>query len=322
MAAVIFLIGVVAVVGGAELVVRGGAKIAARLGISPLVIGLTVVAIGTSAPELAVGIDAALQGNGALAVGNIAGTNTFNLLFILGLMALIKPLTLSPQTLRFDLPFMVAAAVLLLVMGLDGAISTAEAVVLIAGALLFIVLTIRNARRQSAAVREEFEHEYGRRESQHPRRDLVVNSLFLFGGLAVIVFGADLLVDGAVELAQNFGVSDAFIGLTVVAIGTSAPEIVTAIVATIRNERDLAVGNLLGSSVFNILLILGVTGVVDVTDIPVPQELAFIDLPVMVAVTLLCIPVFLSHKLVSRFEGTIFVAAYVGYFIYLIAART
>ncbi|MBX3196468.1 MAG: calcium/sodium antiporter [Microbacteriaceae bacterium] len=322
MAVLIFLIGAVAVVGGAELVVRGGARIAARLGISPLIIGLTVVAIGTSAPELAVGIDAALQGNGALAVGNIAGTNTFNLLFILGLMALIRPLPLATQTLRFDLPFMIGAALLLFLMGIDGWLSTFEGILLIAGAVLFTLLTIRNARRQSQEVQAEFDEEYGVKVSRHPRAEFVLNAFFLLAGLAVIVIGADWLVDGAVEIAQLLGVSDAFIGLTVVAIGTSAPEIVTAIVATIRNERDLAVGNLLGSSVFNILLILGVTSVVPEGDIPVTPELAFIDIPVMVGATLLCIPVFLSQKLISRIEGALFLAAYAVYFGYLILLRT
>lgn len=322
MAGLIFAIGVVAVVGGAELVVRGGARIAAHLGISPLIIGLTVVAIGTSAPELAVGIDAALQGNGALAVGNIAGTNVFNLLVILGLMAVIKPLKLTGQTIRFDLPFMIGAALLLLLMGFDGALSTLEGIVLIAGAVLFMVLTLRNARRESQEVRAEFDHEYGDRATSHPRLTFALNAFFLFAGLVIVVIGADWLVDGAVELARDFGVSEAFIGLTVVAIGTSAPEIVTAIVATIRDERDLAVGNLLGSSVFNILLILGVTSVVPVGDIPVPPELAFIDLPIMVLATLLCIPVFLSHRLVSRLEGALFLTCYAAYFGYLILLRT
>lgn len=322
MAAVTFLVGVVAVVGGAELVVRGGARIAARLGISPLVIGLTVVAIGTSAPELAVGIDAALQGNGALAVGNIAGTNTFNLLFILGLMALIRPLAITSQTIRFDLPFMIAAALLLVLMGFDGALSTIEGIVLITCATLFILLTVWNARRQSQAVRAEFEQEYGLRTSTRPRLEFALHAAFLIAGIVIIVVGADWLVDGAVDIARALGVSEAFIGLTVVAIGTSSPEIVTAIIATIRNERDLAVGNLLGSSVFNILLILGVTSVVPEGDIPVPPELAFIDMPIMLLATLACIPVFLSHRMISRLEGGLFLAGYVAYFTYLITMRT
>ncbi|WP_173921420.1 calcium/sodium antiporter [Agromyces sp. Marseille-P2726] len=322
MAALVFIVGVVAVIGGAELVVRGGAQLAARLGISPLIIGLTIVAIGTSFPELAVGIDAALQGNGALAVGNIAGTNTFNLLFILGLVAVIRPLPLGSQTIRFDLPFIIGAAFVLFLMGLDGWLTTLEGVILIAGAVLFTVLTVRNARRESVAVRAEFDEEYAVRLTKHPTRQLLVNAVMLLVGLVIIGFGADWLVDGAVELARLFGVSDAFIGLTIVAIGTSAPEIVTAIVATLRNERDIAVGNLIGSSVYNILLILGVTSVVPIGDIPVPPELAFVDIPVMVAATLACMPVFISHRRVSRLEGAIFVSAYLAYFAYLVISRT
>ena len=322
MAVAVFLVGVVAVVGGAELVVRGGARIAARLGISPLIIGLTVVAVGTSAPELAVGIDAALTGNGELAVGNIAGTNTFNLLFILGLMALLRPLPITRQTIRFDLPFMIGAALLLVLMGFDGAIGTFEGIVLVAGAVLFTTLTIRNARRQSQEVREGFEQEYGRRPGgRRPRLEFGLDMLSLVTGLAVIVVGADWLVDGAVDIARFLGVSEAFIGLTVVAIGTSAPEIVTAIVATIRDERDLAVGNLLGSSVYNILFILGATAVVPGGDLPVPPELAFIDMPVMLLATLACVPVFLSHRIVSRLEGALFLAGYAAYFAYLITVR-
>jgi len=321
-AALLFLVGVAAVVGGAELVVRGGARLAARLGIPPLIIGLTVVAIGTSFPELAVGIDAALQGNGALAVGNIAGTNTFNLLFILGLVAVIRPLPLDSQTIRFDLPFIIASAFVLFLMGIDGWITTLEGVVLIAGAVVFTGLTVRNARRESVAVRAEFDGEYAPRVSTHPTRQVVVNAAMLLAGLAVIAVGADWLVDGAVELARLFGVTDAFIGLTVVAIGTSAPEIVTAIVATLRNERDIAVGNLIGSSVYNILLILGVTSVIPAGDIPVPPELAFVDIPVMLAATIACIPVFITNRLVTRLEGAIFVSAYVAYFTYLLIAQT
>ncbi len=321
-AALLFLVGLATVVAGAEFVVRGGAKLAARLGVSPLIIGLTVVAIGTSAPELAIGIDAALQGNGALAVGNIAGTNTFNLLFILGLVAVMRPLPLDAQTIRFNLPAFILSAGALFLMGLDGRLTTLEGVILIAGAIVFTLLTVRIARRESQAVRAEFAQEYGERLSPHPVRQMVINSVILVAGIVIIGFGADWLVDGAVELARIFGVSDAFIGLTVVAIGTSAPEIVTAIVATIRNERDIAVGNLIGSSVYNILLILGVTSVVPSGDIPVPPELAFVDLPVMLGATLLCIPVFVTRRMVSRLEGLLFVGSYVVYLSYLITVRT
>ena len=318
----LFLIGIVAVVAGAELVVRGGAKLAARLGISPLVIGLTVVAVGTSTPELAVGIDAALQGNGALAVGNIAGTSTFNILFILGLVALMKPLAIRSQTLRFDLPFMIVAALALFLMGIDGWLSTFEGIILLIGAIAFTFLTVRIARRESLAMREEFAREYGDVPAAHSKRSIALESAMLLVGLVVIVFGADWLVDGAVDLARMLGVTEGFIGLTVVAIGTSAPEIVTAIVATLRNERDIAVGNLLGSSVYNILLILGVTSIVPIGDIPVTPELAFIDIPVMVLATLACIPVFLSNRTFSRIEGGIFVGAYVVYLSYLLLTRT
>lgn len=313
--------GIAVLVLGAELLVRGGTRLAARLRVSPMVIGLTVVSLGTSTPELAVGIEAAVQGAGSLAVGNIAGTNTFNILFILGLSALIDPLALRSQTVRLDLPTMMAAALALLVLAWDGNLSRADGALLLAGGSAYTAVILRAARRESQAVRAEYAGEYGGPAADRGARDLLAGLAALLGGIAIIVVGADWLVAGASALARMLGVSDALIGLTVVAIGTSSPELATTVVATVRKSRDIAVGNLLGSSVYNILFVLGATCLVPSSGVAVERALVRVDIPVMAAVTLLCVPVFVSGRRVTRVEGALFVAAYVAYLAYLLLTR-
>ena len=316
------LAGLAALVAGAELVVRSGARSAALLGVSPIVIGLTIVAVGTSAPELGVGIQAVLAGSGSLAVGNIAGTNTVNILLILGLSALLHPLKLSVQTVRFGLPVMIVAAIALTQMAWDGLLTRTEGALLVTAALLYTLVIVGVAAgRESRAVRAEYAKEYRTRGGRGSRAVLWALTVLLVG-IAIIVVGADWLVDGAVELAQTLGVSDAFIGLTIVAIGTSAPELVTTVVSTLRQERDIAVGNLLGSSVYNIAFILGVACLVAPSGIPVATELVRVDIPVMTLVTLVCVPVFISGHRVNRLEGGLFVAAYFAYLSYLVLTRT
>lgn len=313
-------VGLAALVVGAELLVRGGARLAARLGIPPVIIGLTVVSIGTSTPELAVGVDAARQGAGSLAVGAVAGTNIVNLLLILGLSAAIRPLALRAQTFRFDLPAMVVAAVVLVAMAQDRELSTADGAVLLAMAVGYTAVIVVLGARESAAIRAEFEAEYAAPPRLDALREVTVEVVALLGGIAVVALGADWLVDGAATTARDLGVSEAVIGLTIVGIGTSAPELVTTVVSTVRGERDIAIGNLIGSSVYNIALILGVSAVV--APIAVNDTLVRVDLPLMAAAVLLCVPVFVSGRVVSRREGVVFVAAYVGYLTYLLVART
>lgn len=320
----IVLAGLAALVVGAELLVRGGTHLAARLGVSPMVIGVTVVSLGTSAPELAIGIDAAATGNGSLALGNIAGTNTLNLLLILGIAALIRPLTLRSHAIRLDLPAMVAAAVILLLLALDGAVSRADGVVLVILGVVYTAVVVAAARRESRAIRAEFAREFGERPvpPEGARARAIRAAVALVAGIGIIVLGADWLVDGAVELATGFGVPVSVIGLTIVAIGTSAPELATAIVATIRRERDIAVGNLLGSSVYNILIVFGIAALVPDGGIDVDRDLVAVDLPVMVAATIACIPVFLTGRRMQRIEGGVFVAAYLVYLSSLLLLRT
>lgn len=315
-------LGIVALIAGAELIVRGGVQVAARLGVPPIVIGLTIVAIGTSTPELAVGVKAALGGAGSLAVGNIAGTNIVNILLILGGSALIAPLALDTQTIRFDLPIMTVVALTLLAMAWDGALTRTEGAVLLAAACAYTVAIVVAAGRESRSTKAQFAREYEAPRHQRPADDTLRGAAALLAGIVVIVLGSDWLVDGAVAFAQAAGVSDAFIGLTIVAIGTSTPELATTLVGTLRNNRDIAIGNLLGSSIYNILLILGVTTLAPSMPLQIEPDLARIDIPVMTAVALACIPVFRSGQHISRTEGALFVGAYLVYVLYLVVTRT
>ncbi|MHA7221217.1 calcium/sodium antiporter [Arthrobacter sp. RHLT1-20] len=317
----LIVVGLAALIAGAELVLRAGTRLAARLGVSPLVIGLTVVSISTSTPELAVGVDAVWVGAGDLAVGNIAGTNLVNLLLILGLSALLRPLTLHGQILRFDLPMMALAAISVLLMTLDRTLSRTDGVLLVAIALIYTAVILRVSRQESASVRAEYEAEYAPPPRPSPKGRLV-DTVLLVAGIAVVVVGAHGLVGGSVDLAHQLGVSDALIGLTIVSIGTSAPELVTTLIATARNERDVAIGNLIGSSVYNIALILGVTTLTAPDGITVSEQLVQVDLPLMTAAVLLCIPVFLSGRRVHRFEGGLFVVLDLGYLVWLLMTRT
>ena len=316
------ILGFAALIAGAEILISAGTRLASFLGVPPILIGLTVVSVGTSVPELAVGIDAARLGSGSLAVGNIAGTNTFNILFILGLSALLAPLALELRSIRIDLPMMVAAAAAMQVMAWDGRLTAVEGTLLVVAAVAYTLVIVRSVQSESRAVVAEFAGAFEQAPPRHPILDILYQSTLLLGGIAIVVIGADWLVKGAIELARQLHVSEAFIGLTVVAIGTSAPELVTTIVSTIRDQRDIAIGNLLGSSIYNILFILGATLMVSPGGIAVEPALIYVDIPVMTAVALVCIPVFMSGARISRLEGGVFVAAYIAYFMYLIIART
>jgi cation:H+ antiporter len=321
--AILFLGGLVVILLGAEILVRSAAAVAAMLGVSPIVIGLTIVSVGTSAPELAVGVTAVAEGNGALAVGNIAGTNTLNILFILGLSAAIRALPIRMQTLKLDVPVMIGAAVALILMSLDGVLTPTEGALLLLAALLYTALIVRESRRESAAMKKEFREEFGVGPAAGRKRvRFAWHAVLLAGGMALTVLGADLLVAGAVNIARASGVSDAFIGLTIVAIGTSAPELATTLVGTLKNDRDVAIGNLIGSSVYNILVILGVTMLAAPNGIEIEPDLLWIDLPLAAVAAAVCLPVFMSGGRVSRIEGAIFVAAYVTYLTALVTLRS
>lgn len=322
------LTGLAALIAGAELLTRGGTRLAARLGIRPVLIGLTVVALGTSMPELAVGLWSAADGDGSLAVGNIVGANIMNMLLTLGLSALLLPLAIQMQSLRFDLPMMTGAALVLLVMAWDLRLSRSEGLVMLIMGATYLTVLVQTSRHESRAVQAEFEAEYGAEAlagtlpEARGRYALLNDLMWLLGGIAIVVIGAEWLVEGASGIARQFGVPEAVIGLTIVALGTSSPELATTVVSTLRQERDIAIGNLLGSCVLNILVILGITVFSVPSGLSIDSQLLRVDIPVMVLAALVCIPVFVSGRRVGRLEGLALLIGYLSYMAYLLVVRT
>ncbi len=314
-----FVLGLVALVAGAELLVRGASKLALSFGISPLVVGLTVVAFGTSAPEMAVSVQAALSGQVDIALGNVVGSNIFNVLFILGLSALIIPLLVARQLIRQEVPIMIGASLLLFALAWDGTISRYDAALMFGLLLAYTVFLIQQSRRESKALAAESTTETASGKSGWDNH-WGAQVLLIAAGLALLVLGADWLVTAAITFAKQLGVSELVIGLTIVAAGTSMPEVATSIVAALRGERDIAVGNVVGSNTFNILCVLGLSGMVAPEGLPVAQSLLSFDLPVMIAVALACLPVFFTGNLIARWEGGVFLAYYAAYTTYLLLA--
>ena len=297
---------------GAEWLVGGAARLAAGAGISPLIIGLTVVAFGTSAPELAVSVGSVLSGRADLAFGNVVGSNISNVLLILGASAIVTPLVVAAPLIRLEVPLMIGASVLVLVLGLDGVLGQADGVLLAAGALAYCLFQVRQSRREATDVKQEFAREFG---DTATRPWLEVGRVV--AGCALLVVGSGWLVGGAVGMARGLGVSELVIGLTIVAAGTSLPELATSVLAAVRGERDIAVGNVVGSNIFNLLLVLGTSAAIAPGGVAIsPASLRF-DLPVMIAVTLACLPVFASGHLIARWEGALFLSYYGAYLLYL-----
>lgn len=318
---VALVVGVAGLLVGAELLVRGAARLAARTGLSSVVIGLTVVSFGTSAPELAVSAQAALGGNGDLAVGNVVGSNVANVLLILGTSAVVGGgLLVAQRIVRLDVPLMVGASVLVMVLAADGRIERWGGVVLLACLLAYVIWTVAVARREPDAVTEEYDEALD--PASLAAAPLWSDLVMLVGGLAVLVAGSDRLVAGATDLATSLGASDLVIGLTVVAVGTSLPELATSVLAALRGERDIAVGNAVGSNLFNLLGVLGATAVLAEGGLAVSQAARTFDLPVMTAVAVACLPVFFNGYVLKRWEGAVFVAYYVAYVAYLVLDAT
>lgn len=312
--------GLVGLSAGAEFLVRGAARLAATAGLSPLVIGLTVVAYGTSAPELAVSITAAIEGRVDLAVGNVVGSNIFNVLLILGLSALCMPLVVSAQVVRFDVPIMVGVSLLFWALALDGRLGRMDGLILVAGAVAYTGFLLRLSRREPAAVQEQYARRLDRPPSPGRASRLVVDLVLCGVGLGLLVVGTRWFVGGAVALARAAGVSELVIGLTIVAAGTSLPEAFTSVLATLRGERDIAVGNVVGSSIYNVLAVLGLSALLGPEGVQVaPAALAF-DIPVMVVVAVACLPIFFTGHRIARWEGALFLGYYVAYVLYLVLA--
>jgi cation:H+ antiporter len=312
---VLFVAGFPVLLGGGELLVRGASRLAAGLGVAPLLIGLTVVAYGTSAPELAVGLQAARAGQGDLTLGNVVGSNIANVLLILGAAASVTPLVVAQRMVRLEVPLLIAASVLTLGFALDGQIGRVEGLALVAGAGAYTVVAVVLGRREGPAVREEYAAAFGGGRAAAGRAVAPVGLLVV--GLVLLVVGARWLVDGAVALARLAGLSELLIGLTVVAVGTSLPELATCVLAAVRGERDIAVGNVLGSSLFNLLGVLGLAAALAPAGVAVPAAALHFDLPVMVATAVACLPVFFVGHAVSRWEGLLFLAYYAAYVLFL-----
>ncbi len=301
-------LGLIALYFGAEALVKGGAGLALRLGLTPLVIGLTVIAFGTSSPEMVVSVQAAAGGNGAISIGNVIGSNICNIALILGLCALISPLRADLQVIRREVPIMIGVAVLALLVLIDGRIARWEGALLLAGLVTYTVITVRQARAATAAATEQagFPDELG----QGKPLGLGLSIVAVLGGLGILIVGSHLFVQGAISLATSWGMSQIAIGLTIVAVGTSLPELATSLLAAFKREGDVAIGNIVGSNIFNVLGILGVAALVSPLEAP---ELSWIDLGAMLAVSVGLLPVVRSGGRISRGEGAVLLAVYIAY---------
>jgi cation:H+ antiporter len=287
-------------------------------------VGLTVVAYGTSSPELAVSIQASLAGRSDLSVGNVVGSNIFNVLFVLGVSAAIAPLAVARQLIRIEVPLLIAISVLLLALGLDGRIGLVDGALLVLGAIAYTFWSIVASRRETAAagMGDADSRSEGSRDrvatAPSRLRQVAGNVVYVVVGLGLLVLGARWLVDGATSFARLLGVSELVIGLTIVAAGTSLPEVATSIIASLRGERDIAVGNAVGSNIFNVLLILGLVGLLTPNEVAVAPAVLGFDLPVMIAVSIACLPIFFTGLTIARWEGLLFVGYYFAYTAYLI----
>lgn len=315
----LILVGLVALVLGGDVLVRGASAIAAAMHIPPLVIGLTVVAFGTSAPELGVSLQAALSGAADVGVGNIVGSNIFNLLFVLGASAVVTPMIVSRQLIRFDVPVMISVSVLAWLLARDGIISRIDGVILFVLLICYLAICLRTARREAKASREaEAANAQNENPSSRSGPMLIVYLGYIVVGLIMLRYGSKWLVSGAVTIAQQFGVSELVIGLTIVAVGTSLPEVVTSVMAAIRGARDIAVGNVVGSNIFNICCVLGLSGIFAPQGILVSDQALRFDIPAMLAISIFCWPVFARGYRIGRWEGALFLSVFVAYTAWLI----
>ncbi len=302
---------------GAETLVRGASKLARLLGMPPLIIGLTIVAYGTSAPELAVSLQSTLGGQGDIALGNVIGSNIFNVLMILGISALVAPLRVAQQLIRLDVPIMIGISGLLFFFSLDRSLQASDGIVLVIGSVVYTFFLLYQSRKETDVnVQAEYELEYGNKSTA--RLAWLYNLGFLVLGALTLILGSRLFIFGAIDIAESFGVSQIVIGLTIVAMGTSLPELATSMVATLRGERDIAVGNVVGSNIFNLLTVIGVAALTSSGGLTIPAAVLNFDIPVMVAVAVACIPIFVTGNEISRWEGFLFVGYYVAYATFLI----
>jgi len=307
-----FTAGLALLAGGANALVRGAVRLAALTGLSAVVIGLTVVAFGTSAPELAVSLAAALAGSPEIAIGNVVGSNIFNLLVVLGLTAVIIPLPVASTLVRIDVPILIAVSLGFIALAANGILGRIEGAILFGAVVAYTIFAVRVSIREPAVVEREAAEYLGKGGQR-----IWVQALLIAAGLLLLVAGARLMVYAAVQIATAMGMSQAVIGLTIVAAGTSLPEIATSVVAALRREPDIAVGNIVGSNIFNLLAIVGLTALVH----PIAVAPVFLqrDLWVMLAVTVAMLPIIVTGRKVVRWEGVLLLAGYAGYLYWVLA---
>ena len=313
----LFIAGLVILILGADLLVRGASRLAAAFGVSPLVIGLTIVAIGTASPEIAVSVQAAANGQGDLTLGNVLGSNIFNILFILGATSIVAPIVIAEQLIRKDAPILLGVSLLTLALVFDGNLGPMDGAILLLLLVVYIVFALKQSRSESHKVQNEYAEEYALKEPRTPG-STIINGVFIVLGLGLLVWGSNWLVDSAVQIAKVLGVSELVIGLTIVAIGTSLPEVATSVIAALKGESDIAVGNAVGSNIFNLLGVLGIGSMVSPNGIFVAPHVLQFDLPVMIFVALVTLPVFYIDSRISRIEGGLLFSYYIVYMVYII----
>ncbi len=305
-------VGLLLLIAGAELMVRGAVRLAARLQVRSLIIGLTIVALGSSAPQMAVSLQATLAQNADIAVGSVIGSCIFNILVTLGLSALIIPLRVSRQLVRLDIPLMIGASLLVFALAWNKELDRVDGLILLAALVLYLGLLLRQSR-------------YSTRPPSHDetlKAPWVSSVLMIVAGLAMLVYAAHLLLGAAVAVATDLGLSERIIGLTIVAVSTSLPELATSLIAALRGQRDIAVGNVIGSNLFNLLGVLGLTALVAPSPLSVSPNALDFDLPVMLGVAVLCLPLFYTGYRVTRAEGLLFLGLYLAYGLHVVSFTT
>ncbi len=306
-----FVIGLVVLYFGAEWLVKGAASLAIKYGIRPMIVGITVVALATSMPEFVVNFFAALSGEDNLALGNIVGSNICNIALILGISSLVIPLAVAPSTLRKEYPIMMGVMILFYVLSLDGVISEIDGAILIAGLLAFFVYLIRDARRQTNPIPAEMSE-----VEEDPNDSTTRRVLFIVGGMVALSVGARIMVDAAVEIAESLAISPIIVGLTVVAIGTSLPELAASVACALNKQVDMSVGNVLGSNLLNVLFVVGLVAMIN--PLQVDTDSLHVHFPVMLGFSALLLPIAWTKYQISRLEGSILLAGFIGYLVYLV----
>ncbi|MEK7991524.1 MAG: calcium/sodium antiporter [Thiotrichaceae bacterium] len=314
----LFLLGFVFLVVGADTLVKGASEFATSVGISPLVVGLTIIAFGTSAPEFAVSVQSAYAGQPDLTVGNVVGSNILNILMVLGIGAVISPLTVNIKLIKIDVPLMIAVSILLYVLSMDLMISRFDGMILFAIVAIYTTYLIVQSRRDNSIIAEAELEELEELQKSSEEHSVWVKVAYILIGLVLLVVGSNWLVNGAVMVAQYFGLSELIIGLTIIAIGTSLPELAATVAASIRGEKDMIIGGAIGSNLFNISMVLGVSSMIAPNGIAVSPTALNVDMLIMIAVAILCLPTFFSGKQLDRWEGVLFLAYYAAYTIFLL----